>query len=81
MHASVGSSGKSSWNRVILLAYAALGVGLAHAQSTGNSMVSGTVLDPSGAVVGGATVEMHNPVSGFSRSTTTDSLGKFSSTF
>jgi hypothetical protein len=49
-----------------------------NAQSTGNSMVSGTVVDPSGAVVIGATVEMRNPVSGFSRATATDVLGKFS---
>jgi len=49
-----------------------------NAQSTGNSMVSGTVVDPSGAVVVGATVEMHNPVSGFSRTTATDVKGNFS---
>lgn len=61
-----------------------LGLGLAGyvaplvAQSGGNSTtVSGTVLDPSGAVVPGATVEIRNPVSQFSRSTTTDSSGKF----
>ncbi len=50
----------------------------ASAQSTGNSMVSGAVTDPSGAVVVGASVEMHNPVSGFSRTTTTDVKGNFS---
>ena len=49
----------------------------ASAQSTGNSSVSGTVTDPSGAVVVSALVEMHNPVSGFSRSATTDALGRF----
>ena len=48
------------------------------AQSTGNSLVLGTVTDPSGAVVTGALVEMHNSVSGFSRSSTTDALGRFS---
>jgi len=58
--------------------WAVLGAMSAGAQSTGNSMVSGTVLDPSGAVVVGATVEMRNPVSGFSRSATTDAAGKFS---
>jgi Carboxypeptidase regulatory-like domain len=47
-----------------------------HAQSGGSS-ISGTVLDQSGAVVPNATVEIHNPVSAFDRSTTTDSLGKF----
>ncbi len=49
-----------------------------NAQSTGNSMVAGTVLDQSGAVVVGATVEIRNPVSGFSRTASTDVLGKFS---
>jgi hypothetical protein len=49
----------------------------ASAQSGGGS-ISGTVLDPSGAVVPNATVEIHNPVSAFDRSTTTDSSGKFS---
>jgi hypothetical protein len=48
------------------------------AQSTGNSMVTGVVTDSSGAVVVGATVAMHNPVSGFSRAATTDATGKFS---
>jgi hypothetical protein len=48
------------------------------AQSGGNSTsVAGTVLDPSGAVVPNATVTIHNPVSQFSRSTTTDSNGNF----
>jgi hypothetical protein len=50
----------------------------ANAQSTGNSMVTGTVVDPSGAVVVGARVEMRNPVSGLSRSAITDTAGKFS---
>jgi len=55
-----------------------LSAGISNAQSTGNSMVSGTVVDPSGAVVVGARVEMRNPVSGLSRSATTDTGGKFS---
>jgi hypothetical protein len=50
----------------------------ASAQITGNSSLSGVVSDPSGAVVSGATVEIQNPVSEFSRSTTTDSAGRFS---
>jgi len=41
-------------------------------------MVTGTVVDPSGAVVVGARVEMRNPVSGLSRSAITDTAGKFS---
>jgi hypothetical protein len=51
----------------------------AHAQSGGNSgSATGTVVDPTGAVVPNATVEIRNPVSGFDRSTTTDSAGQFS---
>jgi hypothetical protein len=47
-------------------------------QSGGNSgTISGTVLDPTGAVVASAIVEIHNPVSHFDRSTTTDSSGSF----
>jgi hypothetical protein len=49
----------------------------AYAQS-GGSAISGTVLDPSGAVVANASVEIHNAVSGFDRTTTTDSKGNFS---
>jgi hypothetical protein len=57
-----------------------LGVSLSlNAQSGGNSTsVLGTVTDPSGAVVANATVSLRNPVSGFERSATTDSSGKFS---
>jgi hypothetical protein len=46
------------------------------AQSSGT--ITGTVTDPSGAVVPNARVEIHNPVSGFNRSATTDSAGRFS---
>ncbi|HEX3820466.1 MAG TPA: TonB-dependent receptor [Candidatus Sulfotelmatobacter sp.] len=49
-----------------------------NAQSVGNSgSVNGTVTDSTGAVVPNAKVEIHNPVSGFDRSTTTDGAGKF----
>jgi Carboxypeptidase regulatory-like domain/TonB-dependent Receptor Plug Domain len=49
------------------------------AQSGGNSTsVTGTVYDPSGAVVPNATVEIHNPVSGFARNATTNDTGTFS---
>ena len=50
----------------------------ARAQTSGNSSLSGVVADSTGAVVPGATVEIHNPVSQFSRTTTTDGTGKFS---
>jgi Carboxypeptidase regulatory-like domain len=55
-----------------------LNVACTLAQSGGSSSsVSGTVTDPSGAVIAGATVEIHNPVSEFSRSAPTDASGKF----
>jgi Carboxypeptidase regulatory-like domain len=47
------------------------------AQTGNSSTVEGTVTDPSGAVVSGAVVSMHNPVSGFERSATTDAAGNF----
>jgi Carboxypeptidase regulatory-like domain/TonB-dependent Receptor Plug Domain len=51
------------------------------AQSVGNSgSINGSVLDPTGAVVSNAKVELHNPVSGFDRTTTTDASGKFAFT-
>lgn len=47
-------------------------------QSGGNSgSIHGTVVDPSGAVVAGATIDIHNPISQFSRSATTDTSGNF----
>ncbi len=51
-----------------------------NAQTTGNSSLNGVVTDPTGAVVPGATVEIHNPVSQYSRSTKSDGEGKFSFT-
>ena len=47
------------------------------AQSGNSGTINGVVKDPSGAVVTGATVSIHNPVSGYDRSTTTDSTGSF----
>jgi Carboxypeptidase regulatory-like domain/TonB-dependent Receptor Plug Domain len=48
------------------------------AQSVGNSgSVSGTVADPTGAVVPNAKVEIRNPISGFDRTTVSDSAGRF----
>ncbi|HXW17602.1 MAG TPA: TonB-dependent receptor, partial [Candidatus Acidoferrales bacterium] len=49
-----------------------------HAQSGGaSSSISGTVVDPSGAVIAGAVVEIQNPVSGFNRTLSTDASGNF----
>jgi hypothetical protein len=47
------------------------------AQLGNSGSIEGTVKDPSGAVVPGATVQMVNPVSGYSRTTTTDANGAF----
>jgi Carboxypeptidase regulatory-like domain/TonB-dependent Receptor Plug Domain len=61
---------------VVVLAFAVAG-----AQSVGNSgSVSGSILDSTGAVVPGAKVEIRNPVSGFDRSTVSDSDGNFAFT-
>src|SRR5215469_11379749 len=49
---------------------------LARAQNS--ATVSGTVTDPTGGVVPKATVEIHNPVSGYGRTTETDTNGNFS---
>ena len=69
-----------SYKRCLAAAMVAIAVvlivGTANAQSGGSS-ISGTVLDPSGAVVVNASVEIHNAVSGFDRTTTTDSKGNF----
>ncbi len=50
---------------------------VAYAQSGSSGSITGVVTDPSGAVVPNATVEARNPVSGFSRTTSTDASGKF----
>jgi hypothetical protein len=51
---------------------------LSYGQSTSNSgNIRGVVLDPSGAAIKGATVEIQNPVSGYDRTAATDAQGKF----
>ncbi len=51
------------------------------AQSASNSgSINGIVVDPTGAVVAGAKVEIHNPVSQYDRTTASDSKGNFSFT-
>ena len=47
-----------------------------HAQSNSGS-ISGTVTDPTGAVIPGAAVSIQNPVSAYTRSATSDSAGHF----
>jgi hypothetical protein len=66
---------------MVVTVYAFLGLVAARAQNVGNSgSINGSVVDPTGAVVAKAVVEIRNPVSGFDRSTTTDSSGKFAFT-
>jgi hypothetical protein len=55
---------------------AAFAAGAALAQSTSGN-VNGTVTDPSGALVPGATVTLTNPVSGYTRTVTSDTTGAF----
>jgi hypothetical protein len=51
----------------------------ASAQSSSSSgIIQGVVTDPTNAVVPGAKVEIRNPVSGYSRTVTTDAAGRFS---
>src|SRR5271166_823890 len=68
---------RSSHFAVLALAICAASIG--RAQSVGNSSsLEGTVLDATGAVVFGATVKIHNPVSGLDRSVQTNTTGGFS---
>jgi len=73
------SSYKSRLAAAIVAVAFVFSVAIANAQSGGSSgSINGSVLDPSGAVVPNANVEIHNPVSGYDRTTTTDSKGNFS---
>ncbi|HLK03361.1 MAG TPA: TonB-dependent receptor [Candidatus Acidoferrum sp.] len=49
--------------------------GAGYAQSSG--LIEGVVKDPSGSAIAGAAIEIHNPVSHYDRSTTSDAEGKF----
>ena len=51
---------------------------LAQAVSTNGGSIQGTITDPSGAIVGGATVNIHGTDTGFDRTVTTDSAGLYS---
>ena len=50
---------------------------VARAQTGNEASVSGTVADPTGAIVANASVNIHNAVSGYDRTATTDSSGNF----
>jgi hypothetical protein len=51
--------------------------GFAQSSSGTSGTIRGLVLDPSGAAIGGAAVEIHNPVSHYERTTRADAQGRF----
>jgi len=65
------------WRYAAIFALALLATA-AGAQTGNSGSISGSITDPTGAVVPNATVEIHNPVSGLDRTTTSDASGKFS---
>jgi hypothetical protein len=63
---------------LLLMLGSVLGIAsLAKAQGASSTSISGTVFDPSGAVVANATVVILNPVSSYQRTIVTDSSGNF----
>jgi hypothetical protein len=60
---------------VVSLIMIAAGTALGENLSSGT--IRGSVLDPSEAAVPGATVEIHNPVTGYAKTLQTDDQGKF----
>ncbi len=68
------------FNLILSLGTIALSAGVLVAASGGSGTVSGTVKDQSGAVIPGATVIIHNPVSGYERTASTDATGSFAFT-
>jgi hypothetical protein len=74
----VGSSRKitTSFAILVTLFFSLMTGVVAHAQVTGATL-SGTVTDPSGGVVSGATVSSRNTATGVVREATTDSAGLY----
>ena len=52
-------------------------IGYAQSTSANSGTVRGSVIDPSGAAIVGATVQIQNPVSHYNQSVQTDATGKF----
>ncbi|MDP9055109.1 MAG: TonB-dependent receptor [Acidobacteriota bacterium] len=62
----------------LALCMAVCGSAALFAQGMGNSgTLTGTVTDPSGALIAKATVEIHNKVTSYDKTTTTDAMGAF----
>ncbi|HWY44306.1 MAG TPA: TonB-dependent receptor [Candidatus Sulfotelmatobacter sp.] len=66
-----------SLGRVVFVFFSLAFVFLGEGRGQSSGILDGIVKDPSGSAVAGATVEIHNPVSHYNRSTTTDTDGKF----
>jgi carboxypeptidase family protein/TonB-dependent receptor-like protein len=67
---------KSLAAALLAVLYLALGLSV-YAQSGNSTSITGAVVDPTGAVIPQATVRIQNPVSGLTRSVTTDNAGRF----
>src|SRR5579864_9243135 len=64
---------------ILMVCLSVLMLPSAVAAQTGNSSaISGTVVDPSGGLIPDAIVTIHDPVSGYERSATTNASGNFS---
>src|SRR6266516_1731655 len=62
----------------LILSLAALGATAARAQGLGGAgTVQGTVKDPTGGVMQAVEIRISNPVSGFTRTATTDAMGRY----
>src|SRR5882672_3891908 len=74
----------SSWAPMCALSVsiilAAAGVSRLQAQTNVNAFIQGTVMDPSGGVLPGATVQVKNIGTGLARSAVTDSQGRYTAT-
>ena len=64
----------------IFILLAAAGVSRLEAQTNVNAFIQGTVMDPSGGVLPGATVQVRNIGTGLARSAVTDSQGRYTAT-
>jgi hypothetical protein len=66
------------FNKIVIGLMVSLALCLTVIAQSGTSSIKGTITDKNGAVVSGAAVKLSNPVTGFSRSVTTDNDGKYS---